>query len=64
MPRKKTHKSVVKRMRLTRTGKVLYRRTSKGHLLAPKTRKRRRRLSRPAALEGRLRRNLRLLLTS
>jgi len=42
MPKQKTNKSAAKRFRVTRRGKVLRRMAGKGHLLAHKTKKRKR----------------------
>jgi large subunit ribosomal protein L35 len=46
MPKLKTKKAVVKRMRVTKTGKVLRSRTKTGHFLTVKNAKQRRRLRR------------------
>jgi large subunit ribosomal protein L35 len=48
MPKGKSHKGIRKRMKLTRTGKVVRRRANKGHLLSGKSGQRRRRLRRAA----------------
>jgi large subunit ribosomal protein L35 len=42
MPKQKTNKSAAKRFRVTRRGKVLRRMAGHGHLLAGKSRKRKR----------------------
>lgn len=44
MPKMKTNKSVAKRFRLTKTGKVRRTRAGKGHILTKKSRKRKRKL--------------------
>jgi len=44
----KTKRAAAKRFKLTATGKVLRRRAFKSHILAKKTRKRKRALRRPA----------------
>ncbi|HUU11897.1 MAG TPA: 50S ribosomal protein L35 [Phycisphaerae bacterium] len=44
MPKGKTHKGIAKRMRRTRTGKILHNRSNAGHLMSGKTGKRKRRL--------------------
>lgn len=44
MPKGKTHKGVSKRMRKTRTGKILRNRANRGHLMSGKSGKRKRRL--------------------
>jgi large subunit ribosomal protein L35 len=47
MPKLKTNKSAAKRFRLTRRGKVMRHMAGKGHLLAHKSRKRKRNYKRP-----------------
>lgn len=44
MPKMKTHRGAAKRFRTTGTGKLKRRRAYKSHILAKKTRKRKRRL--------------------
>lgn len=44
MPKGKTHKGVSKRMRKTRTGKIVRNRANRGHLMSGKSGKRKRRL--------------------
>lgn len=44
MPKGKTHKGIAKRMRKTRTGKIVRNRAGTSHLMSGKTGKRRRRL--------------------
>jgi len=46
MPKRKTNKSAAKRFRVTRKGKVLRRMAGHGHLLAGKSRKRKRHMRR------------------
>jgi len=48
MPKQKTNKSAAKRFRVTRRGKVMRRMAGHGHLLASKSRKRKRKMKRPA----------------
>ncbi|MCD6087722.1 MAG: 50S ribosomal protein L35 [Candidatus Hydrothermae bacterium] len=48
MPKVKTKRAAAKRFKVTATGKVLRRRAFKSHILAKKTRKRKRALRRPA----------------
>lgn len=64
MPKKKPKKSVVKRMRLTKNGKVVRRRSGKEKFLAHKPAKRRRRLRGHVTLDGRWTVNMRDLLTA
>jgi large subunit ribosomal protein L35 len=47
MPKMKTHKGMAKRFKVTATGKVVYHRPGKSHLLSVKTGKRKRKLRRP-----------------
>jgi large subunit ribosomal protein L35 len=44
MPKKKTNKAAAKRVKVTATGKLKYHKAGSGHLLAGKTRKRKRSL--------------------
>lgn len=44
MPKPKTNKSVKKRIKVTKNGKVLLNRAGRGHLLSKKSAKRRRKL--------------------
>jgi len=46
MPKMKTHKGVAKRVKITATGKVMFRRSGRRHLLSSKSAKRRRALRR------------------
>jgi large subunit ribosomal protein L35 len=45
MPKMKTHRAAVKRMRLTGTGKIMHKRSNFRHILEKKSSKRKRRLS-------------------
>ena len=57
MPKKKTKKGAVKRMKMSATGKILYARAGKGHLNSCKSRKRKRNLRGMAVMhEGDVRR--------
>lgn len=47
MPKKKTNKTAAKRVRRTATGKLVFSRPSRKHLLSSKSRKRKRHLRRP-----------------
>lgn len=62
MPKMKTHKGAQKRMRVTKTGKVVFHRAGKRHLLSGKSAKRRRRLRRPSTVNQAFLRKIRLLL--
>ena len=50
MQKKKTKKAAAKRFRVTRNGKVLYKKAGAGHLLTSKSRKRKRALSKTGVL--------------
>lgn len=48
MPKQKPHKGLLKRVKLSATGKILRRQAGKGHLMTTKSSRRRRRLSKVA----------------
>jgi large subunit ribosomal protein L35 len=50
MPKKKTKKSAVKRLRKTARGKIKYSKPGSGHLLSSKSRKRKRNLRKQGVL--------------
>jgi len=52
VPKRKTHKGLAKRIKVTATGKLFRRRSGKSHLLSKKGARRRRGLSRPGELRG------------
>ncbi|GIW72323.1 MAG: hypothetical protein KatS3mg102_1865 [Planctomycetota bacterium] len=52
MPKIKPNKGLLKRIKLTSTGKVRYRRAGKSHLLSGKPSKRKRKLRRPGILDA------------
>lgn len=52
MPKQKTHKATKKRFRLTATGKAKHRQAGTSHLAMRKSHKRKRKLRRPAVLDG------------
>lgn len=52
MPKQKTNKGLVKRLKVTATGKLKYRRPGGSHLMSSKNAKRRRHISRPGILTG------------
>ena len=55
MPKLKTKKGVSKRFRLTKKGKVKRGHGGRGHLLGKKSRQKKRKLKKPAFLEGKSR---------
>jgi large subunit ribosomal protein L35 len=54
MPKLKTHKGLKARVRVTRSGKLVRRKCGKSHLMSTKNAKRRRNLSRPTGVDGRI----------
>ncbi|MDH4239691.1 MAG: 50S ribosomal protein L35 [Phycisphaerae bacterium] len=52
MPKQKTHKGLSKRVKITASGKVKYRRSGGGHLMSTKNPKRRRRIGSSALVTG------------
>ncbi len=62
MPKQKTKKAVSKRMKVTKTGKVLRHHMATGHLLSPKTAARRRKLRRSTVVVGKFAKNMRELI--
>lgn len=48
MPKLKTRKGIAKRFKITKKGKIKRQRAGRGHLLAKKSRKRKRRLKKSA----------------
>ena len=50
MPKQKTHKGLSKRVKITASGKVRYRRAGGGHLMSGKNAKRRRRVTSSAIM--------------
>lgn len=64
MPKKKTHKGLTHRVRVTRNGKVVRFQAGKRKLMAGKGGNRRRRLSRSVVQGGEQAANIRFLLSS
>lgn len=58
MPKLKTHKGTAKRVKLTATGKVTRRRASGGHLLAKKSKSRKRAINTTAVIKGSMEKNI------
>jgi len=52
MPKMKTHKGTAKRIKITSTGKLLRRRAFGAHLLAKKSKSRKRAINTPAIVSG------------
>lgn len=58
MPKLKTHSATKKRVRVTKTGKLVHRRTRLNHFLAKKSGSRKRRLSIEGDLTGKQAKNV------
>lgn len=58
MPKMKTHKGTAKRIKLTSSGKLLRRRASGGHLLAKKSKSRKRAINTAASVTGKMAKNV------
>lgn len=58
MPKLKTHKGTAKRVRITKTGKVLRSRAFGNHLLSKKSKSRKRVIKTEAAITGKFARNI------
>ncbi|CRH91129.1 50S ribosomal protein L35 [Chlamydia trachomatis] len=58
MPKLKTHKGTAKRVKLTKTGKVLRQRAFKNHMLSKKSKSRKRRINTSATIEGSVAKNI------
>lgn len=58
MPKLKTHKGTSKRVKLTATGKVTRRRAFGGHLLAKKSKSRKRAINTTATITGKIEKNI------
>jgi len=52
MPKQKSHKGLLKRVRVTATGKIVRGQAGRRHLLTTKSRKRKRQLRRKAGMVG------------
>ncbi len=62
MPKIKTNRSAAKRFKKTATGKIVYNRAGKSHLLTKKDRKRKRNLRKKAVLSSANEKSIRKLL--
>ncbi len=59
MPKLKTHKGTAKRIKMTSTGKLIRRRAFGGHMLAKKSKSRKRAINKPATITGSMAKNAR-----
>lgn len=57
MPKLKTHKGTAKRIKLTSTGKLTRRRAAGNHLLAKKSKSRKRAINQAATITGKMAKN-------
>ena len=57
MPKLKTHKGTAKRIKMTSTGKLTRRRAFGGHMLAKKSKRRKRAINQPATITGSMAKN-------
>lgn len=58
MPKMKTHKGTAKRVKLTKSGKVLRQRAFKNHMLSKKSNSRKRRINTSAEVTGSIAKNI------
>ncbi len=58
MPKMKTHKGTAKRVKLTSTGKITRRRAFGGHMLAKKSKSRKRAINTTAVVKGGMEKNI------
>lgn len=58
MPKLKTHKGTAKRVKITKTGKVTRQRASGGHLLAKKSKSRKRAINTTGVVTGSMAKNI------
>ena len=62
MPKLKTHKGTAKRVRITKTGKVVRERAFGNHILAKKSKARKRNMKTSAAINGKIKKNVKTAL--
>ncbi len=58
MPKLKTHKGTAKRVKLTKAGKITRQRASGGHLLAKKSKSRKRAINTTGVVKGSMAKNI------
>lgn len=58
MPKLKTHKGTAKRIKITSTGKLMRRRACGGHMLAKKSKGRKRNINTLANISGKIAKNV------
>ncbi len=62
MPKQKTHKGLKKRVKVTASGKVKYKRACGGHLMSGKSAKRRRRISSSSTMNSTMGKTAKIML--
>lgn len=62
MPKQKTHSGAKKRFRVTKTGKVMFAKTDRGHFLTEKSQSRKRKLRRGGVLAKTQAKNIKRLI--
>ena len=62
MPKLKTHKGTAKRVRITKTGKVMRERACGNHILAKKSKARKRNMKTPGTVKGKIAKNVKTAL--
>ena len=62
MPKMKTHKGTAKRVRITSTGKVIRERAFGNHILAKKSKARKRNMKTAAVIQGKIKKNVKTAL--
>lgn len=58
MPKLKTHKATAKRVKITKTGKVVRERAFGNHMLSKKSKSRKRNINTPAIVTGSIAKNI------
>ena len=64
MPKMKTHKGILTRVKLTAKGKIRHRHPNAGHLLSGKSGDRRRRLRKPGIMTGAIAKQIKTAMAS
>ena len=62
MPKLKTHKGTAKRVRITNNGKIIRERAFGNHILAKKSKARKRNMKTAASIKGRIKKNVKTAL--
>lgn len=62
MPKLKTHKGTAKRIKITGSGKLVRERAFGNHILAKKSKSRKRNMKTPAIVSGKIRKNIKTAL--